>query len=432
MSSVTGIVLVSQEEWSIAVAGLPLLHRILLSGHKAGLKHWLVLAWQEAEQVRASLMASVKLQDIDWRIYDLQDMSPIRLEMVLPMEEVVVVTCLAVCGHASFSELLATEGASLCVTSTPTQPGVPLALQDGRACTMSTTAAPDGYATGLLRCSGGHLARVMRQSWETMPHASLRLTALVSSLVVSPSVPTVDISQHLWMPLSPPIENTAATAETQLLRRLGRQRESPVIRYMSRPLSRFLTRRLMHTAITPNQITFASALLGLSGACLLAQPGYVWQVLGSLLFLLSTIVDGCDGEIARLTFQESAFGAKLDIVMDNVVHFFLFPGMALGLYRQQHDPLYLILGAVVLAGMLLSMVVYMPSRLHPQQSRSTLTRLHDSLASRDFAYLLPILVMCQRLHWFLWATAVGTYVFAIAWVVMAQYERRRQRRDTTS
>jgi phosphatidylglycerophosphate synthase len=182
----------------------------------------------------------------------------------------------------------------------------------------------------------------------------------------------------------------------------------------------------MRTAITPNQITFTSALLGLSGACLLAQPGYVWQVLGSLLFLLSTIIDGCDGEIARLTFQESAFGAKLDIVMDNVVHLFLFPGMALGLYRQQHDPLYLILGAVVMVGMLLSMVVYIPSRLHPRQSHSAQTRLHDSLASRDFAYLLPILAVCQRLHWFLWATAVGTYVFAIAWAVMAQYERRRQ------
>jgi phosphatidylglycerophosphate synthase len=432
MSSDTGIVLVSQEEWSVAVAGLPLLHRIVLSGHRAGLKHWLVLAWKEAEQVRTSLMASVKLQDIDWRIYDLQDMRPARLEMVLPMEEVVVVACLAVFDHASLSELLTTEGAGLCVTSTPTELGVPLARQDGRASTMSATAAPDCYATGLLRCSGVHLARVMRQSWETMPHASFRLTALVSSLLALPSVHTVDISQHLWMPLSTPIDTTVATAETQLLRRLGRQRESPVIRYISRPLSRLLTRRLMRTAITPNQITFASALLGLSGACLLAQPGYVWQVLGSLLFLLSTIIDGCDGEIARLTFQESAFGAKLDIIMDNVVHLFLFPGMALGLYRQQHDPFYLILGAVALVGVLLSMVVYMPSRLHPRQNRSAQTRLHDSLASRDFAYLLPILVLCQRLHWFLWATAIGTYVFAIAWAVMAQYERWCQRRYTTS
>ena len=46
------------------------------------------------------------------------------------------------------------------------------------------------------------------------------------------------------------------------------------------------------------------------GAFFLAQPSQVWQVLGSLLFLLSTIMDGCDGEIARLTFQESEFGAK--------------------------------------------------------------------------------------------------------------------------
>jgi hypothetical protein len=72
------------------------------------------------------------------------------------------------------------------------------------------------------------------------------------------------------------------------------------------------------------------------------------------------------------------------------------------------------------------MVVYMPSRLRPRQQQSAHTRLHDSLASRDFAYLLPILTLCQRLDWFMWATVVGTYVFAIAWVVMAQRERRHQ------
>ena len=82
---------------------------------------------------------------------------------------------------------------------------------------------------------------------------------------------------------------------------------------------------------------------------------------------------------------------------------------------------------MALVGVLLSMVVYMPSRLHPRQNRSAQTRLQDSLASRDFAYLLPLLALGQKLHWFLWATAVGTYVFAIAWVVIAQRERRRRR-----
>jgi phosphatidylglycerophosphate synthase len=373
-------------------------------------------------------MASSKLQDIDCHVCDLRSASPMRLDVVLPREEVVVVAWPAVFDHRPLSDLLDTDGATLCVTTTPLEDMPRVAVQDGQVCTAPAATATSRYATGLLRCSGTHLAHAIGQAWEAMPQTPFPYPALVSSLLASSPVHALDISQHLWQPLSPPMEMSVATAETQLLRRLGRQRESPVVRGISRPLSRILTRRLMRTAITPNQLTLGSALLGLSGAYLLAQPDYRWQVVGSLLFLLSTIVDGCDGEIARLTFQESALGAKLDIVMDNVVHLFLFPSIALGLYRQQSDPLYLLLGVVVLAGILLSMVVYMPSRLYPRQNQSAWTRFHDSLASRDFAYLLPILTLCQRLDWFLWATVVGTYVFAIAWIVIVQRERRCQQK----
>ena len=86
------------------------------------------------------------------------------------------------------------------------------------------------------------------------------------------------------------------------------------------------------------------------------------------------------------------------------------------------------LGGLALGGVLVSIVVYVPHRLHPQDLHSAQTRIHDSLASRDFAYMLPILALCQKLHWFLWVTAVGTYVFAAAWVVISQRNRRRQRR----
>jgi hypothetical protein len=41
-------------------------------------------------------------------------------------------------------------------------------------------------------------------------------------------------------------------------------------------------------------------------------------------------------EIARLTFQSQP-GAKLDLIMDNIVHLVLFPEHALGLYRQEYE-----------------------------------------------------------------------------------------------
>jgi phosphatidylglycerophosphate synthase len=247
---------------------------------------------------------------------------------------------------------------------------------------------------------------------------------LLVALLEQTAVHTVDISQHLWIPLAVPSAAHIAAAEYQLLQRLGRHDESPIVSRINRALSRQITRRLMHTSITPNQITVVSAFIGLCGALLLAQPSQLWQVCGGLLFLCSTIIDGCDGEIARLTFQESAFGAKFDIVMDNVVHLFLFPSIAIGLYRQYEAPVYLILGGLAMGGIVLSMIVYMPHRLRPHRVTSAQTRLHDSLASRDFAYILPVLAFVKGLSWFLWATVIGTYLFAIAWLVLAQRARQ--------
>jgi hypothetical protein len=75
-----------------------------------------------------------------------------------------------------------------------------------------------------------------------------------------------------------------------------------------------------------------------------------------------------------------------------------------------------------LGGVFLSMWVFLPHVLHRGASQTRETRLHESLASRDFAYLLPFLAIFHLLHWFLWATAIGSYAFAIAWLVL----RRRQ------
>jgi phosphatidylglycerophosphate synthase len=238
-------------------------------------------------------------------------------------------------------------------------------------------------------------------------------------------VRALDVSQRLWVPITDPLDTSVTAAETQLLRSLGREGDSVLVRVLDRRLSQALTKRLMRIPVTPNQITLLSAAIGLSGAFFLAQPSLLLQVLGSLLFLLSTILDGCDGEIARLTFQESEFGAKLDVIMDNVVHLFLFPSIALGLYRRWDDTLYFVLGGLSLGGILISMAVYLPYLWRRQKVHSSLARLHEHLASRDFAYLLPVLALVDKLQWFLWATTIGTYLFAAVWVVLAIRERRQ-------
>ena len=68
---------------------------------------------------------------------------------------------------------------------------------------------------------------------------------------------------------------------------------------------------------------------------------------------------------------------------------------------------------------------YCPYLWRRQRVHSGLARLHEHLASRDFAYILPVLALFDKLEWFLWATTIGTYLFAGAWVVIAMRARQQ-------
>lgn len=419
----TGIVFVADESWSLDIAGVCLLHRFILTGRRAGIHHWRLLTSANTADVQASLSASARVQELDCQVLDMRHTPMADMLATLPAGDVLMVTTPAVVDHHLLAELQKSTAPVLGVLPASTITAERVDVVDGLVTTQTATISSTHDATGIFRCSRTLLDTVLPPIWSPLSTTSAPLPVLLAALLEQTSVHTVDISHHLWVPLTAPSAAHIAAAECQLLQRLGRQDESPIVSRVNRALSRHITRQLMHTSITPNQITVASAFIGLCGAFLLAQPSQLWQVCGGLLFLCSTIIDGCDGEIARLTFQESAFGAKFDIVMDNVVHLFLFPSMAIGLYRQYEAPLYLILGGLAVGGVVLSMIVYMPHRMRPQRVTSTQTRLHDSLASRDFAYIIPLLALVNGLSWFLWATVIGTYLFAVAWLVLARRAR---------
>src|SRR6478736_10579476 len=119
-------------------------------------------------------------------------------------------------------------------------------------------------------------------------------------------------------------------AERRLLRSLVKDTDGFMARHVERPISLQIVRRLASTAVTPNQITIASAAIGLIGAPFFLSEFWPWQTVGALLFLTHSIVDGCDGELARLKFQESRWGGVLDFWGDNVVHIVIFGCMGIG------------------------------------------------------------------------------------------------------
>jgi 1L-myo-inositol 1-phosphate cytidylyltransferase / CDP-L-myo-inositol myo-inositolphosphotransferase len=184
-------------------------------------------------------------------------------------------------------------------------------------------------------------------------------------------------------------------------------------------------------SIKPNQITLFNFALGLAGAACMLSVSYLGPLLGSVLFLLSSILDGCDGEIARLKFQQSKAGAWLDVSTDNITHLALFMCMTGGLIRASGSAIYLLPGALLVVGALSSFVlsiighkllkrdegpIFSQSRLQdvPQaEHHSRLALWLDRLANRDFAYLVLVLAVVGRLEWFLWIAGLGAPIFGV-------------------
>jgi 1L-myo-inositol 1-phosphate cytidylyltransferase / CDP-L-myo-inositol myo-inositolphosphotransferase len=205
-------------------------------------------------------------------------------------------------------------------------------------------------------------------------------------------------------------------AETWLLRSLIKPTEGFMSRHVERRVSLALTRHLVSTRMTPNAMTLVSVGIGLIGAPFFTSSRPALQLAGALLFLTHSILDGCDGELARLKFLESRSGAMLDFWGDNAVHVAVFLSMAIGWSASLGAAWPLAVGAVAILATLGAASVLAPRSPVPPagaEDGSWLARLTDSLANRDFIYLVVLLAAFGKAWWFLAVVAVGTPIFAL-------------------
>ncbi len=197
----------------------------------------------------------------------------------------------------------------------------------------------------------------------------------------------------------------------------GLHHDSPITRILSRPASRILTRMFLNTPISPNQITIISFFFGLMSAFLFFEGNYESCVIASALLVLSTWIDGADGEIARLKFMESDIGKKLDIYCDNIIHFLVFTAIGCGVYFKTGEPLFLYLGSLAGLGGLLAFFLLSPILLEKRSPGKQLfhvsePELAEKFANRDFIHFLFLVSLIDQLEIFIAVAAVGANIFA--------------------
>lgn len=217
-----------------------------------------------------------------------------------------------------------------------------------------------------------------------------------------------------------------AQVEHALLLSLENPRDGIVDTYCNRKLSRLLTRWLLRTPLTPNQITLLAGSVGLLGALCFLPGGYYGPLLGALLLQLSVVLDCCDGEVARVKFLESPWGDWLDIVCDTVVGIAIFLGIGVAVWRDGTVTHALTLaGILTIGGALAFPLVTLAERTEAigEQRNGwedvTIKTLVDALTTRDFSVIILASAAAGKLSWFLWGAAIGAQVFCLilAWLL---------------
>jgi phosphatidylglycerophosphate synthase len=167
----------------------------------------------------------------------------------------------------------------------------------------------------------------------------------------------------------------------------------------------------------------------------LALGGYWNMLTGAVLSWFSSILDGCDGEVARLKLQESAFGCWLETICDNLYYLFTFSGLTIGLVRSSGNRSYLVWGGLLLLGVIASalMTGIQRHQLTSERPERYLLEWHkraDSRRSNPLLYLgrhtefiirrcfLPYVILFFALfgvmNWFLIGATVGANM---VWIV---------------
>jgi phosphatidylglycerophosphate synthase len=295
-------------------------------------------------------------------------------------------------------------------------------------------AGPAGVTTGLAPVApGGAVGATCPRALLPALLAALDVddVALGTALSRAGTGPTVAVTlaDGLCLPLD--AARPAVRLERALLDDLARRtatRDSYLAAAIDRRLSRPITRLALRLPLTPSQITILSVLIGLAGAAGLATVSRWGHVLGALALIASTVLDCVDGEVARARFQQSAAGARLDLLGDYAVHLAVFLGLGIGLARQGLSPAGLRAAVFLIVGVVAAMAVMHVLFIRPALARggdlhwagdaeslrgSPVATVAERLASRDYTYVLLLCALAGRLEWFVHAAAAGAWAFVL-------------------
>lgn len=231
-------------------------------------------------------------------------------------------------------------------------------------------------------------------------------------------------------------EASARDAERRLWLDCRKPLDGIVSQHLNRYISLWISSRIAGLGIHPNHISIVTFSLGILAGVLAALGGYWYLLLAGIVFQINSVIDGCDGELARVKYEFSVLGEWLDTISDDLSDVFFWAGLGIGAWRTFDSVvpptwwLWLAAVAVVFKGV--SMALYytwlyargrgdllaftwsFDSASDDGPLLARVLRVLKYTTKKDFiVFLAMILGFLGALPWLLFAAAIGNIVVAI-------------------
>lgn len=198
----------------------------------------------------------------------------------------------------------------------------------------------------------------------------------------------------------------------------------PLVRWASAPM----TRLLLLTPLSANAVTALALASGAGALFLLADADAHMRDIGALLFLVSYVLDNCDGEIARARGQCSDFGRRFDTFVDWFVNSAVFVAIGIGAAERFESMLWFWLGVVAASGGTVNYLLSLRSdaddedsdteaEASPQGPREWAVYILRELFRADFCFIVLALTLVDMLWLLLPAAAIGAHAYWLAGLV---------------
>lgn len=340
----------------VRLGGLSLVERTVRTLLEAGLQHVLVVVGYHGGPVAAVVdrLAPGRVRAVyadDWEAGNGASLAA-AATLVSEEELFVVLTADHVFAEGALDELILAGEPAVLIDQTPDRDawdeGTRVRLLDGRAVAFDKRLQAPSIDCGAFVFPAGIFEAQRRAAAAGDPSLSGAVTRFAEDHPLAVvSIP----AGSWWQDVDTPED--LGRARIRLRRLLIKEGDGPVSRYLNRPISSWISIAVAPLRLSPDLVSVIAFLFGLVAAGLLAT-GYA--IAGGILVYLASVLDGCDGEVARLQLRASPRGALLDGVLDRAADTAILAGLGLwAIADTSHPGLALGLAVAATSGAMLSM-----------------------------------------------------------------------------